>query len=93
MPVIILKKYNIAPLDAIAQSPKVKSEASATCSGLVRDAWAGARPGHPVGHEPTVRFCEVFNKPHTQESVDLSALCEVCEVCEVLDKKINYEPK
>ena len=44
---------------------------------------------HPVGREPTVRFCEVFNKPHTQERVDLSALCEVCEVCEVLDKKIN----
>jgi hypothetical protein len=33
--------------------------------------------------------CEVFNKPHTQERVDLSALCEVCEVCEVLDKKIK----
>ena len=61
--------------------------------GLVRDAWAGARPGAPTKARTHGEVCEVFNRPHTQVSLDLSALCEVCEVCEVLDEKINWEQK
>ena len=51
MPAISLKIYDIAPVGAIAQSPKVRSEASATCSGLVRDPWAARGREHPVGCE------------------------------------------
>ena len=49
----------------------------------------GARPGAPSRARNHGEVCEVCKSPHTQVSLDLSALCEVCEVCEVLDKKIN----
>ena len=52
----------------------------------------GARPGAPSRVRNPVRFCEVCKSPHTQVSLDLSALCEVCEVVRFLDKKIKLEP-
>ena len=90
-PVYHLEKipYCAAGRHRIVTESKVEGERDLLRPGKGRMGGRAA-PDHPVGCEPTVRFCEVFNKPHTQERVDLSALCEVCEVSEVLDKKVKF---